>query len=770
MPAMIRIPRREKYDRSALDAMFKGIGKPDVWGDDLESEKAVNDVHAVKSIRRRLGGSRQDELAVEYMQSPALRTVGLGRLYPSGKGYSLANCSRRLRNTLAGSVYWDVDIKAAHPTMMLCMCKVAGWPCEALQDYVEFREEWLKRLAEHYGCERKEAKRRVNALAFGQSLRDEEGPHPEAMVRLATEFKEVGCRVVASYPEFAKVVKREAGADWWGQVLAHFMQDFERQVLMEVVDGLDRRGRVMDVLLHDGGMVRRKLGETEMPEEILREVEAEIAERFPGLSIELVVKPMDDEVYPASAAKDKSAADSDAVYEAWKAMVEREWFFVMQPPMYVREYQDGRSPYTSSPNKFKETWAHAPENAHLTWMSDPSKRMYERMDFLPPGCVLPSDADKVRNTWPGFAVERYDAKGGSAQPFLDHMRMLFNGDEASVAYHLKYFAQMFREPGELNGIALVLYGDPGCGKTWVVKLLQRMMGPENGLWSVTSKPETELFARFGTVALNKILCNIDEPSPAVIKSHAEAMKNKITDDKVTVELKGVDSFTVRNCCRYVFTTNKKNCVPVDDGDRRYAIGECSGEKIHDHEYWTRLWAYIDDKANLRAVYDYLVTEVEYSGTNWKAERPRSAMSDHMRRMNSDVFHDYFVVLRERLLSHDPLDDPLDFDAERGYVDFAGCGEFFKDFKDYARKYHPVCEDARAITTANKWYSTLDRMKVVVDGNKTLEEMLEMEGMFVCRPWGDKKKKYRVWVRALTKYLVAKGLVTALEAEEYAFEG
>eukprot|EP00965_Chrysotila_dentata_P257826 6213017-Pleurochrysis_carterae.AAC.1 len=50
--------------------------------------------------------------------------------------------------------------------------------------------------------------------------------------------------------------------------------------------------------------------------------------------------------------------------------------------------------------------------------------------------------------------------------FLEHMKMLFNYDEAVYDYFIKYLAHIFQFPSKLNGIVFVIRGGEGCDSAW----------------------------------------------------------------------------------------------------------------------------------------------------------------------------------------------------------------------------------------------------------------------------------------------------------------
>ncbi len=300
----------EYYDTNVLKKLLKSSG--------------ILDEDSMKSLKylryKKLKGA--NSCSVTYMhKAGAMRKKGLGRLYPQSFSYA-QGMSRALRNTLARELYWDVDMVSSQPTLALAVCKQKGWDCEALQDYIDNRDEWLTGLGEYYGVPAKDpegndAKSLINAVCFGMGLdnwqtrveaaRDGWVPretHHRSIVTLKQEMKVLGMLMMAEYPEVVKDLRVDGKDPWYGSVAAFILQDMETQVLCVIRDFLATRGRSMDTLIHDGGLVRKLPGEDAFPEELLREVEEHVFNEYPGLEVRLAVKGMD-EVLPLHEVEDE---------------------------------------------------------------------------------------------------------------------------------------------------------------------------------------------------------------------------------------------------------------------------------------------------------------------------------------------------------------------------------------------------------------------------------------------------------------------------------
>jgi hypothetical protein len=136
----------------------------------------------------------------------------------------------------------------------------------------------------------------------------------------------------------------------------------------------------------------------------------------------------------------------------------------------------------------------------------------------------------------------------------------------------------------------------------------------------TSDPQTDLFDRFGEARNRRILVNIDDFNVGNMKLNKDPFKAFITGQTVGYEAKGKTKLTMRNCSNYIITTNNRVPVNVETDDRRYAVLECSKELVGNHSYFDRLWAYVADPANIKALYEYFLT-YDTSRIDLKRDRP-----------------------------------------------------------------------------------------------------------------------------------------------------
>lgn len=239
-----------------------------------------------KEAVRRLFRSRTagNKHITTYKLGKDIKHDDLGRYIPVG-GIGLQCCWADTRAALAQKFYHDVDIRNAQPTLLQQYAEKRGWVCDKLKHYNLHRDDYLTELMES-GMERWEAKERVCRLMFGGGC---DGMPPFFVTELFPELRKLMDNIFnenkSKYPAIAK--KPNAVRS----MMALVLQTEERKCLLAMDVSLAKQGRSLDVLIHDGGLVRKKDGESMLPVEVLRKTERDVLETT-GYVVSLAVKEM----------------------------------------------------------------------------------------------------------------------------------------------------------------------------------------------------------------------------------------------------------------------------------------------------------------------------------------------------------------------------------------------------------------------------------------------------------------------------------------------
>lgn len=239
---------------------------------------------ARKAVRRLRGDGKTNQHETLYKLGKELKCLdNAGRLC-AVKGSGLQCVPRDCRAALAQKYYWDVDMRNAQPTILEQYARKRGWVCTALRNYNENRDDYLQEVMDVLNVEKSEAKKRITALCFGGSPT---GLPAFFAHELYPELRMLADNIRREHPkEFQALNKRPNPT---ASVMALVLQTEERRCLLALDKSLASQGRSLEVLIHDGGLVRKEDGERRLPDEVLRTAEADI-EATTGYKVSLLVK------------------------------------------------------------------------------------------------------------------------------------------------------------------------------------------------------------------------------------------------------------------------------------------------------------------------------------------------------------------------------------------------------------------------------------------------------------------------------------------------
>lgn len=215
------------------------------------------------------------------------------------------------------------------------------------------------------------------------------------------------------------------------------------------------------------------------------------------------------------------------------------------------------------------------------WLRSAARRQYKGFVF-DPSCQ--ADPLSYLNTWRGFMFEP-DPKGNDDKLVQLITEGLAAGDPASADYLFKWLAYMVQFPGELPGVAVVLKGNKGTGKSTLGRVMMRLFGAHA---MATSDPG-HITGRFNKHLRDLVLLVGEEAFWSGDKAGESRLKQLITEPSVTMEGKGVDAVVAKNRLHLLMTSNADWVAPAGlDGERRFAVFEVSDKFKGDHAFFRRL--------------------------------------------------------------------------------------------------------------------------------------------------------------------------------------
>ena len=225
------------------------------------------------------------------------------------------------------------------------------------------------------------------------------------------------------------------------------------------------------------------------------------------------------------------------------------------------------------------------------WFRHPNRRQYDRIVFepgidAPEGCL---------NLWTGFDAEDVP---GSCDKFLAHIRdnicavefdPTLHRDEADrdahegelYEYFLDWVANMVQNPGQPGHTALVLSGDQGIGKGFLVKRIGELVGKH--FLQITNS--AHLVGNFNAHLANTLLLFADEAFYANDPKGEAVLKGLITEETIALERKNIDVVSVPNFLHIIMATNEKHAVSISSGERRFVLFDVSDKHKEDTDYF-----------------------------------------------------------------------------------------------------------------------------------------------------------------------------------------
>ncbi len=197
------------------------------------------------------------------------------------------------------------------------------------------------------------------------------------------------------------------------------------------------------------------------------------------------------------------------------------------------------------------------------WLHWNCRRTYDSVVFRPQG--IPEDKlSSVYNLWKGFALTEVE---GDFPLIESHLRTVWcRGNEEHYQYLIAWFAHLLQKPEEKPGVALVIKGGKGTGKSTIFEcIFEKILGHA---YSKIDKGE-QVTGKFNTHQRGKLLLVLEEAIWAGDKQAEGALKSMITDKRTLYEPKGVDAFEEDSYVRVAFVSNEKRAVPASIDERRF---------------------------------------------------------------------------------------------------------------------------------------------------------------------------------------------------------
>lgn len=246
-----------------------------------------------KALREYLAKRERNGIPVQYVYATNAKS---GRRFPMG-ALGMTSFHRSIRHTIAAGLYYDIDIKNAHPTFAVKIARDAGIDVSAIEFYNNNRDTCISELMETNSLSRDDAKRIPLSLLNGgyQDFKNLKF-RPQWLCTYKTNVSALHNHIIErdDLQELitrVKSAKRSHYGNLHGSVFNHILCDIEDKCLMAAVSELKRQGVPSDslVLCFDGLMVPAHLWKPKPC--ALQRLNVAVASET-GFEVEFIDKPM----------------------------------------------------------------------------------------------------------------------------------------------------------------------------------------------------------------------------------------------------------------------------------------------------------------------------------------------------------------------------------------------------------------------------------------------------------------------------------------------
>jgi hypothetical protein len=194
-------------------------------------------------------------------------------------------------------------------------------------------------------------------------------------------------------------------------------------------------------------------------------------------------------------------------------------------------------------------------------------RTVDRTLYAPPEQeVFEQDKVTYANLYDPDSAPACEPGGEAAiKMVLSHLERMFP-DKREREIMLSWLAHVVRHPGRKVRWAPYIFGVEGAGKSFLVDLLEWTMGAPN----VRRVSGRDLLSDFTGWAAGRSVTAVEEAHQAGHRYEAaEVLKAPVTNDRISVHMKGRDAYEIINYVCYIILSNHADGIPITEHDRRY---------------------------------------------------------------------------------------------------------------------------------------------------------------------------------------------------------
>lgn len=623
-------------------------------GEFIKVSAKKTDLDPFVTLKNYVSNSTKGKIKVTYTQRK-----NRGRFF-ADHACSLQSLSKRIRGTIAGDYYYDIDMVNCHPMIFKKLCEDAGLDATYLSSLCYEREKIFKQLIDVTpGSDRSSVKAGLLSIINGGTkfykevkdhvLRSGNKWLKNFFVEVRQNIREL-CKLNPELFDEMVAAKKDRPHSSTVNILFCIEENKLLNIMIDYFRSVEIIGDVNNfVNCFDGLMIEKEKCKKEIKlVEHLKKIEALFIEA--GHNVKLAVKPFEqinlfiDEKEQNETEKNRTIneillGDAQNCFDRDESYLFihffnkfREQSFSSYDEMldevlplaskvvarvltgkgfYIKKVENGVD--MTADLGLSDFKMYYPTEKGVKW-----ERLSSFLNLYPSygSTVFKLNPEAVPSTsfnlWRGFAAQRVNLLeiSNETREGLELMKTYIMETFASNSaeyykFIVSWLAGLVTKLDEINRVALVLVSDQRTGKGTLISFMRYILGKSAvadilGLDSVVQK--------HNTVLQGKILINVNEISSAQdsFKSSFNKMKGLISDETMQIEPKGVGMFEVDNRTNWIFSSNHRNCMIIEQSDARHAIFEVSNIHQNDVPYFTMLRKKCFNQDVANAFYTYLL--------------------------------------------------------------------------------------------------------------------------------------------------------------------
>lgn len=219
------------------------------------------------------------------------------------------------------------------------------------------------------------------------------------------------------------------------------------------------------------------------------------------------------------------------------------------------------------------------------WLADEGRKEFTGgVEFTPDQPTeYESPVGLTYNMWRGWTVEPEKGDWSNLKAHIEEV--ICSGNEEHSTWLLDWMADLYQNPANPKGCAVVLKGLEGSGKGTLFEAIGRTIGRHYKHLT----QDKHLTGSFNGHLQDALLIFADEVVYGGEKKHAGALKALVTEPKLMVERKGLDAYSYRNYARIGIASNEDWFIPAGPQSRRWFILETSSDKCKDRKWFNKIY-------------------------------------------------------------------------------------------------------------------------------------------------------------------------------------